>query len=270
MTAASIQLDIAKMALSDADTRSSITAMDGSDTSPEATACRLYYNYIRDQALRASRWNFAKRTIDLTVWKALPGTPEATASATSTGLWSRAFPPPPWLYSYTIPVDYLYARRVIGQGSSVGLPAPPIFPYTNTAVTQWMPGARFEIANDPYNLTGGALATPVKVINTDQENALFDYTCEANDETLWDSLFVQTMVSALSARLAIAISGDRSLAQLRTDQANSILLQTRVAAANEELTILDHVPDWLRIRGVGGNQNYDYVYPYGPLFLLAP
>src|SRR6266567_5118571 len=127
MTAASIQLDIAKMALSDADTRSSITAMDGSDTSPEATACRLYYNYIRDQALRASRWNFAKRTIDLTVWKALPGTPEATASATSTGLWSRAFPPPPWLYSYTITVDYLYPRRVTRQGRAVGLPVLPIF-----------------------------------------------------------------------------------------------------------------------------------------------
>ncbi len=138
------------------------------------------------------------------------------------------------------------------------------------AITQWTPGARFEIANDPYNVAGGALATPVKVVNTDQENALFDYTYIANDETIWDSMFVQTMVSALAARLAIAISGDRALAQLRTQEANSILLQSRVTAANEELTVLDHIPDWLRIRGVGGNQDYDYVYPYGPLFLLAP
>jgi len=230
----------------------------------------LYYNYVRDQALRAARWNFAKRTVDLTVWKALPGTPEATASPTTTGLWSRAFPPPPWLYSYVIPTDYLYARRVIGQGTSQGLPSPPIYPYSNMAITQWTPGARFEIANDPYNVAGGALATPVKVVNTDQENALFDYTYIANDETIWDSMFVQTMVSALAARLAIAISGDRALAQLRTQEANSILLQSRVTAANEELTVLDHIPDWLRIRGVGGNQDYDYVYPYGPLFLLAP
>lgn len=268
MTAASIQLDICKMALSDSDTRASITAIN--DGSPEANSCQLYYNYVRDQALRAARWNFAKRTIDLTVWKALPGTPKATASATTTGLWSRAFPPPPWLYSYVIPTDYLYARRVIGQGSSIGLPIPPIYPYTNTTVTQWFPGARFEIANDQFNTAGALLTTPVKVINTDQENALFDYTCAANDETLWDSLFVQTMVSALSARLSVAVSGDRALAQLRTEQANGIIMQARVASANEELTVLDHVPDWLRIRGVGGSMNYDYVYPYGPLFSLAP
>src|SRR5216684_1116908 len=60
MTAASIQLDIAKMALQDANTRSSITALN--DGSPEAVACQLYYGYVRDQALRASRWNFAKRS----------------------------------------------------------------------------------------------------------------------------------------------------------------------------------------------------------------
>lgn len=271
MTAATIQLSIAQMALADANSRSSITALN--DGSPEAVACTLYYGPVRDQALRAARWNFAKRTIDLTVWKALPGTPEATASMTSNGLWSRAFPPPPWLYSYVIPTDYLYARRCIGQGTAVGNPQPPIFPLSNAYPSQWTPGARFEIANDPFDVAGATLAQSVKVINTDCENALLDYTYEANDETIWDPSFIQVQVSALSARLAIAISGDRAIAQLRTDQANSVIIQARIASANESLTVLDHIPDWLRIRGIGGwqdRQNYDFVYPYGPLFAVGP
>lgn len=268
MTAASIKLDIMKMALSDANTSSSITSP--SDGSPEANTCSLYYNYIRDQALRAARWNFAKRSVNLTVWKALPGTPEATAAATTTGLWSRAFPQPPWLYAYVIPGDYLYARRVIGQGTIIGIPSPPIFPYNSIYPTQWMPGARFEIANDTYDLNGALMTQSVKVINTDQENAIMDYTYQASDETLWDGMFVQVQTAALAARLAVAVSGDRALAQLRTEQANSLILQARVASANESLTIHDHVPDWLRVRGIGNPMTWDYVYPYGPLFITAP
>src|SRR5216684_72730 len=267
MTAASIQLDIAKMALQDANTRSSITALN--DGSPEAVACQLYYGYVRDQALRASRWNFAKRSAILAVWKAMPGTPEATTSQTTTGLWAHTYPTPPWIYSYVLTGDYLYARRVIGQGTSFGLPAPPIYPYSNSFPVQVSMGAPFEISNDNYGADGIVLVQSIKILDTNQENALLEYTYQANDEIMWDGMFVQTMVSALSARLAIAVSGDKGLAQLRTEQANNTILQARVTAANESLTILDHVPDWMRIRGVGSPVDTDYIYPYGPLFTMS-
>jgi hypothetical protein len=46
-------------------------------------------------------------------------------------------------------------------------------------------------------------------------------------------------------------------------------LQARANEGNEGLTILDHVPDWLRVRGVGGYSEYNFYYPYGPLFSVG-
>ena len=80
---ASTQLQIAQMALAEIGTRSTITALN--DGSEEALYVNLYYNQIRDQALRAARWNFAKHIDTVVLWKALPGTPESPGLPATNG-----------------------------------------------------------------------------------------------------------------------------------------------------------------------------------------
>jgi hypothetical protein len=101
---------------------------------------------------------------------------------------------------------------------------------------------------------------------TNAPTPVFEYTYEATDETLWDPEFVMVMVLAMAARIAIALRSDKQMAQLKLDGANNAILAARVADANEGLTILDHVPDWIAVRGAGANSPNNFVYPYGPLF----
>ncbi len=48
-------------------------------------------------------------------------------------------------------------------------------------------------------------------------------------------------------------------------------MNARAIDGNEGLTIIDHVPDWIRTRGAGGGLGYEmFFYPFGPLFPVAP
>jgi hypothetical protein len=72
-----IDLDVAKLSLAEIGTRSTINSLDPLvDTSEEALYASMYYALVRDHALRAAHWNFAKHDANLVLWKALPGTPE--------------------------------------------------------------------------------------------------------------------------------------------------------------------------------------------------
>jgi hypothetical protein len=266
------QLLIGQMALAEIGTRSTVTTSGTTpngtvfnDGSQEARYLDMFYNAVRDHALRAARWNFAKSVVPLILWKALPGTPENTTSPTTSG-WSPKYPAPPWLYSYNLPTNYNYARRVIAQ-PDISTISPPIF--TTGGINVTLPGnltAPFEIAIDQYDNAGVIFATPKKVLLTNAPTPVFEYTYEATDETLWDPEFVMVMVLAMAARIAIALRSDKQMAQLKLDGANNAILAARVADANEGLTILDHVPDWIAVRGAGANSPNNFVYPYGPLF----
>ena len=77
----------------------------------------------------------------------------------------------------------------------------------------------------------------------------------------------------IALRLVMALTGDKTLFRLRAQAAMGSIEQARSADGNEGLTIQDHVPDWLRVRGYAG----DYTTPaegfYGgwitPSFLLV-
>jgi hypothetical protein len=259
------QLEIAKMVLNEVGTRSTITALN--DGSPEANILNSYYAPVRDHALSAARWNFAKRTDTLALWKALPGTPEQTTGVIGTG-WNRAYPAPPWLYSYLRPEDCLYARCIIAQ-PSISSFTPPLFPIAGNNVS--FPQALrvpFEIGNDLYNLAG-VFEFNRQILLTNASSALLEYTFKHIDETQWEASFVMVMVKALAAFAAIALTSDKQIAQMKLTDANNLILQARANEANEGLTILDHVPDWLRVRGIGGYSEYNFYYPYGPLFSVG-
>jgi hypothetical protein len=362
MTIGSTQLLVCQRALADIGTRSTITSVNPPDGSQEAFYCKLYYDGIRDHILRAANWSFAKTSTLLTLWKALPGTPENPTPATISG-WSDAYPAPPWTYSYMDPGDCLRARAIIGQPQQVPI-SPPIFSGsqgTNPPISQRLPMARFEIANDyfdrlgqqvlftygigpvstivnagsGYHLgdrvvlsdnggagisgeivisgvsAGGAVTStqtelagtytnaptdplsqvstsgvgtglvvtmnyalnsaPQTVILTNQEFPILEYTTNSTYEPRWDAMFEEAVIAALAARLAQVLTGDKALANAKYSLANTHIINARAIDGNEGLTINDHIPDWIRVRGAGGGLGYEaFFYPLGPLFPVAP
>jgi hypothetical protein len=122
-------------------------------------------------------------------------------------------------------------------------------------------------------LTMSSTANPAQqeVILTQQEFALLDYTFRGSLESIWDSMFVESIIAAMAGRLCQALTGDKTLARDKFTLANAIITNARAIDGNEGLTIIDHVPDWIRTRGVGGGLGYEmFFYPLGPLFPVAP
>lgn len=116
------ELELCNRALSMVGTRSTVTALN--ETSNEALNWNILFIPLRDQVLRMANWNFARKTNNLSLVKAAPGTPESPA--TSFLQWSPAYPAPPWLYEYAVPEDCQFFRYLIPSMSSETA-GPPIF-----------------------------------------------------------------------------------------------------------------------------------------------
>jgi len=106
-------------------------------------------------------------------------------------------------------------------------------------------------------------------VPTNAQTPLLEYTTIV-DESLWEPEFTMVMVKALAAYISIALTSDKQIAQLKINEANNVIMEARRIDANEGTTVLDHVPDWMRIRGVGGmTYTGEFWYPYGPLFSMS-
>jgi hypothetical protein len=88
---------------------------------------------------------------------------------------------------------------------------------------------------------------------------------------VWDDQFQQAMVAALAARLVIALTGDKGLAQLQVQMANEFIKQARATDGNEGLTINDVTPDFIRTRGIS-YQAWEFtpsmLFDWGPSLTL--
>lgn len=249
------EVTICNRALQAIATRTQISSL--TEESVEARNCNLIYADTRDEVLGMAFWNFTTKTNYLSVMKQAPGTPGGVTSASQ---WSTLFPPPPWLYQYAEPEDCIQSRQVIQQpiNAYVGVPftsnGQASYPYFVGS------GARFEAASD--------FDTGQHVILTNQYQAILVYTRRVTNVGLFPPQFVEALVQAMSAKLALALTGNVALASVKFQQANAIIVQARAADANEGLTIIDPVPDWLAIRDDYGYSGSDigYVAPYGPLF----
>lgn len=111
-----------------------------------------------------------------------------------------------------------------------------------------------------------------RVILTNQEFATMCYVRQVTDPNVMDPQFQQAWVAALGGRLVMALTGDKTLANMQLQQANSFIMTARLSDGNEGLTINDVTPDWIRIRGfdaigpmvLGANGQVDW----GPLLTL--
>ena len=130
--------------------------------------CNLFYPSVRQSILRDYDWNFSKY-IKRYVTSDLQTVPTGEDD---------------WDYAYNVPSDFLKARMVKPQSAS----------------TAYVPvdedgGVDYEMIADGMFLTN-------------QENPDFVYSKDITDDTLWDVLFEQVVVTLLSVKIAPLIIGE--------------------------------------------------------------
>lgn len=95
---ASTQLDVFNLALNAVGTRDDVGAIN--EESREAEVCRLWYEKVRDQVLRAAYWNSAKSYKRLAL----------AATRNDSIAWTETDPEPGFRFAYYAPNDMLMPR----------------------------------------------------------------------------------------------------------------------------------------------------------------
>lgn len=254
------EVSICNRALQSIGTRTQIASL--TESSVEARNCNLIYADTRDEVLQMAYWNFAQKTAYLSLLKSAPGTPSNSASTANQ--WSSAYPAPPWLYEYDYPNDCIQMRTVIQQIQNYYVGTP----YTSGGISTYPyavgPGSPFKVTTD-----ADVQGQQKSVILTNQYQAIGSYTMRVTNPGLFGAQFIEALVQALAAKLAIALSGQVALANTKFAQANAIITQARASDGNEGLTVLDNMPDWITVRDDSQNLwgvSVGYVNPLGPLF----
>lgn len=258
------EVQICNLALQKIGTRSTIAAL--TEDSNEARNCNLLYAPTRDEVLGMAFWNFARSTRTLALLKSAPGTPTNTDSPTS-NVWVSDWPAPPWLFEYAYPDDCIQLRYITPQPDVGFAGAIPIFGNTVTSfpIYDGTP-VRFVIASDQID------EVDTNVILTNQYQAIGTVTKRVTNTNLFSAQFVNAFSSALAGKLAISLTGDKGLANMKLAEANDAILQARVTDGNEGLTIQEATPDWLSIRNSATYLGYNwagFITPYAPLFAIS-
>lgn len=250
------------------------------DGTTESEAARRVYEPALTQLLRASHWSFARK-------RAAPQLlGDSTGQTPNVGMIVEA----PWIYAYAWPIDAVCIRWVPWSGltpSALALaggppipgniqppnPAVPIMPNLNVPSVPLYPyerPARFLLSNtDQYpsqlgpvppsfEATQGVGPISRRIILTNVPQAQCVYTYLAAEPQVWDPLFDQAFVSVLASQLAMRVIKDPKLAIAERNNHISIakdaIRQARVSSDNEAgfRQSTDHIPDWIRVRNLGG------------------
>lgn len=251
------QTDIANRALTLIGTRSQIASL--SEQSNEAIQANIYIDTCRRQILRIAPWNSAKNYNSLTLICAAQGTPENPSPGAPQ--WVKGLPPPPWAYEYAYPSDCIRPLYIVPQfttGFSSGVPITTAV--TGGAPQFWNgPPVRFVVGIDQVINGFPAVGGPdVKVIWTNQEFAILAYLKDVTDPNVMDDQLQEAWAAFLASRLAISLTGDKGLANMRVKDANDMIQVARTGDGNEGLTINDVTPDFIRTRGVDFAEDFSW------------
>ena len=279
--------DIVNRALQTIGTRTTVSAAElAAGSSNEAVQASLVFTSTRDQLTRMAPWGHALTAAPLIYISSLPGTPENPGQWN--GVWVPRLPNPPWTYMYEYPRDCLRALSIIDQ-PSVGGTTTPIFPCVTGYAPSHRSAIKFKVGfnkyrggfnNAPTNPAGQVVggfgpgfgpgpapqADHGRVILTNQGQAVLTYVCVSDDPDNMDPLFQEAWIMVLGAKLALALTGDKALANGLVQQANLKILEARAYNADESVTVLDHTPDWLAVRGLGYNHGDSTGYDWGGLW----
>lgn len=172
-----------------------------------ATVLSRIWNFCRKNALSQMNWGFAK----------VPG--EALI------LLSDYTPPSQWLYAYGYPVKALevwklYNPDLISDPLLIRDPMiDPISPPMDNATSYLALGEKFQTVLDPANNR--------KVILTNCQDALAEYTYDVTDPTLWDDSFVDAMGFLLASHAAMSLVGDPDLTKKMADAAQAAFSEAK-------------------------------------------
>jgi hypothetical protein len=108
-----------------------------------------------------------------------------------------------------------------------------------------------------FNLTFGPQGAQ-RVIICNQEAAILCYNTRVTDPNVMDEFFQDAWIAILAARLVFQLSGDKALANQAISVSNRLIAEARIADGNENLTVNDVTPDWMRTRGNFGGPNWEY------------
>lgn len=216
---------ICNLALDAAMCRSSISSI--GENSAEGQTCARHYQAAKEATLRAVHWNFARKQVTLALLSDATTTPPGPV-------------PQPWMYEYAYPSDCLLAYAVLPQltnaNGTVNTGFQPPQPQ--------MPVARFVVAQD-NDVTGNA----IPVILTNVPQAQLVYTTRVSNPNLFDPMFVDAFTYYLASRIARPLTGDKQHAVSLFQQAEAMIKQAAGINGNEGPTIIDIVPEWIRVRG---------------------
>lgn len=241
---------ICNMALSAIAAQNTIASL--TEQSTEAQQCALHYATTRDELLRSHDWNFAKQQVPLALVRSAFGTPENPSNSAA-----AAQPPLPWRYEYAYPTTCAKARSILPVTNASQLtggvplttaPGGPLSRMRRTIV-------RFEETGDT-----DAQGNDIKVILTDQPQAILVFTKLITNPNIWDAGFRVAMVGRLAQKLVMPCSGDKTLASMAIKAGQEIEDRATVEDGNEGITVVDMEASWIEARTTGlggGNFSFD-------------
>lgn len=108
-----------------------------------------------------------------------------------------------------------------------------------------------------------------RALHSNVESAVLAYTSRLTNVSLWDPELQMAIVYGLAANICMPLSGKPSRAKMLIEQANELILNARVSAANSNYEAHESVPDWIAARGYNSGASTRYFYPYGGLLSLT-
>lgn len=136
------------------------------------------YGQTRDVLMRDGDWQFVERNVNAALLKSAPPGGYFPPNA-----WTpAAYPPVPWLYSFTFPSDCLKIRALKQQ---------PLFPINADPQP-----VLYSVLND------NGYATPTRVIVCNIPNPILVYAGRVTNPLDWPVDFAESLSAALARRLA--------------------------------------------------------------------
>lgn len=121
--------------------------------------------------------------------------------------------------------------------------------FTRQTATQTQASTTGNGSGATFNLTFASVQTPQRVVVCNQQYANASYVRQVTNENIFDPMFQDALADVMGANMVMALTGDKSLANMCISMANEKIRQARAADGNEGLTVNDVTPDWIAVRG---------------------
>lgn len=152
------------------------------------------YGQVRDQLLRGGDWPFASRSVVATLLKSAP-----LLGYFPPNVWTNAYPPQPWRFSYEFPTECLEVRAC----------KPQVYFVPDFAPQQYL----FSIAND------NGYTPARRVVLSNVSDAMLTYCAQITDPLTMPPDFIEAFAAELGQRLAASLVKSLEMTKLEAADA---------------------------------------------------